>query len=595
EAADDVLVAPRVSLGRATVAAMRGDPTLRPLALAARQAFGPTEPGGRAAAEALLGVEALYRGDASWRDYLGRALEGWRAVGDRVGEARALHNMALGQAHAGEHASAITRYGEAIAACVDAGRLPFPLSHINRALLLAYAGQTEEARADAELGLRLARERGLRRDAAYGLWTLAKLHARDNRWPVAAGLFEEALGVGREAGDALVQADALAGLAEVALRRGLPDRAWELVEQGAALRGLAWWAPGGYELALVGGPTLATLGRRAEAIEGLEGLLAAMEAQDDSPHRRARAMVALAAMVGEPARAEALRERAHALAAIHGYGDLQAMLPRPRDVAPPVLPASAPELELRLFGRIEALVAGELVTPERWRGPRIRLLLAYLSLERRGATREQLEAAFFGGADASRAAVALMIKRLREALEPGLAKSTLSALVLFEDGRYMLNRARAIESDVERFAQALELAGRAAGEQAISLYEEALERYRGPLLAGFEEAWVEPVREGARRQALEAVRRLGDQLILAGRAPDALRHAELMGRRERLAEEPVLVRMAALAALGRREEARRAAVELGARLQRDLGLAASDEVEQLALVIMRGEWQPPRA
>ena len=582
-AGDDGATRGRALLGRAAIAAMRGRGPGE-LARGAMAAFGPEASAGRAQAECLLGVHALLAGDGEgWRRHLSGALTSFRALGDHAGAARALHNQALGHAHMGEHDAAIALYGEAVAACQLAGRLPFPLTLVNRAVLYAQAGERAAARTDAELGLRLARERGLARDAAYARWVLAKLAARDGNWPAASGLFEEALETGRAAGDAILQADALAGLAEVALRRGLPARALELVEEGTALRDVPWSDPSVYELALVAGPTLATLGRKAEARAGLARLAETMAARGESPYRRARALVALSTVDEDATRASETREQARVLAEAHGYPDLV-----PRPVEAPPLPTPPAELALRLFGRMEAEVDGVAVPPQRWRGPRIQLLLAFLYVERAGATREQLEAAFFGEADASRAAVALMIKRLREALEPELEKSTLSRFVLFEDGRYVLDRGRALEVDLDRFRHALDLASRADGERAIALREEALDLYRAPVLPDLDAPWLEALRESYRRQAMAALTALGTALIAAGRGQDALARAEAIARRDRTAEEPVMVRMQALAAQGRRDEAVRAARDLGARLKHELGVTPSAELEALAAKIARG-------
>ena len=587
---DDVLRG-RTLLCQAVLAAMRGDEAHRTLATEALAVFPADDDQDRARAENMLAIYCLQRLDEpGWRAHLAAARAGFLKADDRAGEARALHNLGLGLAQVGDLTGAAKAYDEALEACRASGRLPFPQTHVNLGVVRGYMGALDDGAVQAEQGLQLARELGSTREQGYALWALGKLQALGGRWALAASLFEEALGT--TAGDRHLEVDARAGLAEVALRRGLPAEAWSRVEEAAAMRGLPWHAAEVFELAPVGAGALATLGRAADARTGLEHLLAEIETRGDSPYRHAQVLLALAALAPDGAGRTRLRERALALVTRHGY---DALLRRATGAETAERPG---DVAVQAFGRLEVSADGQTIPTERWGGPRVRLLLAYMVMRRRGASRDEIEASFFGGGAASRSAVPKMIGRLREALGPAVPEDLRERLVVLEDGRYQLGPGLAIDLDLARFDHLLDLAsttGRRDERAAAALLEEALDLYRGPLLAEFDDAWIEPERARARLKAIDALERLGASLLAEGRAAEALRRAERLGRDEPLAIEPVELRLRALAALGRRDEAGQVAKKAVARLQRELGAEPVQPLVELARQIARGAYAPGRS
>ncbi|WP_460356289.1 BTAD domain-containing putative transcriptional regulator [Actinoallomurus acanthiterrae] len=228
-------------------------------------------------------------------------------------------------------------------------------------------------------------------------------------------------------------------------------------------------------------------------------------------------------------------------------------------------------------------------------GVRVRMLLARLALAGgRAVTTEGLVDDLWGEAPPAGAASALqaLVSRLRKALSE-------AGSVEFSGGGYRLPMAHQ-DVDAHRFE---ELAGQGRRELAAGRYQEAssalgaaLALWRGAALADVQEApfaqvaaaRLDELRAAAAEDLFEAEIRLG-------------RHAEVLADlgaaavarplSERLAE----LRMRALSAAGRQSDALAVYAELRQRLDDELGVDPSPEVQSVYLALLRGELDRPSA
>ncbi|WP_063804102.1 AfsR/SARP family transcriptional regulator [Streptomyces bungoensis] len=119
-------------------------------------------------------------------------------------------------------------------------------------------------------------------------------------------------------------------------------------------------------------------------------------------------------------------------------------------------------------------------------------------------------------------AVRTFVAALRRALEPGRPPRQPSRLLVTEGPGYVL-RAGRDAVDAWRFEDTAARAAQAPPYRAVALWDEALARWRGPVLADFPAAgWA--AAEQARLEALrlDAVERRADALLTTGAARDAV-------------------------------------------------------------------------
>ncbi|MEV1026040.1 BTAD domain-containing putative transcriptional regulator [Streptomyces sp. NPDC050264] len=119
-------------------------------------------------------------------------------------------------------------------------------------------------------------------------------------------------------------------------------------------------------------------------------------------------------------------------------------------------------------------------------------------------------------------AVRTFVAALRRALEPGRPPRQPSRLLVTEGPGYLLRAGREAV-DAWQFEDTASRAAGAPPHTAVGLWDEALARWRGPVLADFPgAAWAAP--EQARLEALrlDAVERRADALLATGAARDAV-------------------------------------------------------------------------
>ncbi|HEU5279220.1 MAG TPA: BTAD domain-containing putative transcriptional regulator [Gaiellaceae bacterium] len=247
-------------------------------------------------------------------------------------------------------------------------------------------------------------------------------------------------------------------------------------------------------------------------------------------------------------------------------------------------------LEFSILGPLEVRAAG---APLSLGGPKPRELLALLLLHlNQPVSTDRLIDELWGDRPPETAANTLQahVSHLRRVLHAPLTAAEEPALITQAPG-YLL-RARPESLDADRFEQLVRAAdaARAAGaaDQAVGLLTEALELWRGPVLADVGElraAQPEIARlEELRRRALED--RIACELDL-GRHLEVLPEIEALVAQNPLAERLRTQLMLALYRSGRQAEALEAYRAARDALKAELGLEPGPELRRVHLAILR--------
>ena len=200
-------------------------------------------------------------------------------------------------------------------------------------------------------------------------------------------------------------------------------------------------------------------------------------------------------------------------------------------------------------------------------------LIAYLAVQRRPASRDELLEALWPGDDPRRSA-----GRFYQAVSE--ARKLLGDAFQRDRDSYALDR-RQLRIDLDELNQLRSEAESTTGEHQQALLERALALFRGQPLTGIESLWIDT--EARRLCALEIdlLERIGRTRLRAGEALGALEAAERAHALDVSNERVIQLAMEADAALGRRE----AVVDRYERLCRDLddqfGLEPSRETKSL--------------
>jgi DNA-binding SARP family transcriptional activator len=185
--------------------------------------------------------------------------------------------------------------------------------------------------------------------------------------------------------------------------------------------------------------------------------------------------------------------------------------------------------------------------PQRTLRAKSQELLVYLVVHDGDATVEAILDDLLPDAPASKAMQRLhtYVSDLRAALRHAGGPGT---YLTHPHHRYTLVTDR-IDADLWRMRAALRQAQRADTDPArIAALRHALDAYRAPLVDGCDYEWIEPYREGARQQALDAALALVD--LLADRPADQLAVLDTAIEHHRSAEALYQAAMRVHAALG---------------------------------------------
>lgn len=280
-------------------------------------------------------------------------------------------------------------------------------------------------------------------------------------------------------------------------------------------------------------------------------------------------------------------QRLCATQALHRVPLGRALGAAPATACPPA------RLSVHLLGRFRAYLNGQPISG--WR-KKSEALFKYLVLQRSApAHRDQICALFWPEADpqAARNCLNVTMHALRKTLDAAGGPFPDGGLIQFADDRYQLNPAVECWCDTDLFVQHVAQAqvARAAGdhEAAIDACELAEALYGGDLLADDRyEEWAISPRERLRSSYLAALGQLGQLYAESGQPARAIAAAQKILDRDNCHEEAHRLTMRCYAAQGQRGLAMRQYTLCRATLARELGLAPTQETEQLAEQIRGG-------
>jgi DNA-binding SARP family transcriptional activator len=185
-------------------------------------------------------------------------------------------------------------------------------------------------------------------------------------------------------------------------------------------------------------------------------------------------------------------------------------------------------------------------------------LIAYLAVQRRPASREELLEALWPGDDPRRSA-----GRFYQAVSE--ARKLLGDAFRRDRDMYALDH-RQLRIDLDEFDRLRSEAAATMGKQQRELLDRALALFRGDPLAGIDALWADTEARRLTAFRIEFLERAGRMRLESGDASGALALAEEAGAADPSNERPVQLAIEAEAALGRRE----AVVERYERLRRNL-------------------------
>lgn len=259
---------------------------------------------------------------------------------------------------------------------------------------------------------------------------------------------------------------------------------------------------------------------------------------------------------------------------------------------PTLAPPSSPEtalIRVRLLGGISLLLGEEEVSLLDWWAKATKLF-AYLVIHRgRPVSRDILLEAFWPDGDQQCAIHALQttLSFLRRSLRslPGGEKLA-ERLIVARDGNYLFDSENRCESDLQRFDQHFQEAGRlkASGrmEEAAAHWMEADRLYIGDLLPEFPyEDWCASPRERVRSHYLELLLNLGTYHRQSQHPREALRTAERMFTIDGCDERAHRLAMRCLVQLGRPVDALRQYERCREVLERELRVQPSKATRDL--------------
>ncbi|MFF5077582.1 ATP-binding protein [Actinoplanes sp. NPDC000266] len=183
-------------------------------------------------------LEFYHRGPAASKVHYEKAYALYREADDRIGEARALHNLGYNEGTLGNFDEAIDFLTRGLAAHREVGDLDGVAKALsNMANIEVRRGRPGEAREHCREALALSRRLGNRSFEADALDALGLVHTRLGEPEQAIDCHERALAIKREAGDRVSEADILNGLGEATLAAGRLDASIAHFEAALAITG----------------------------------------------------------------------------------------------------------------------------------------------------------------------------------------------------------------------------------------------------------------------------------------------------------------------------------------------------------------------
>ena len=232
-------------------------------------------------------------------------------------------------------------------------------------------------------------------------------------------------------------------------------------------------------------------------------------------------------------------------------------------------------LSVRVLGELALELDGVPIAPPVAR--RARSLLGLLALDRRLHARSELAARFWPDVldESARTSLRSALAALRRSLEPG-AESYLVAT------REHVGLRDDVWTDAAAFEQ----------HAAAGRLQDAMELYRGDLLAGLDDDWVLAARDEWRERAAGVLARRADEADATGDWPAAIAHTRRMVALDPLGEEAQRSLIGRLAAAGDRPAALAAYTRYADRLRTELRMAPSPATRALVEELRGADAEP---
>lgn len=543
---------------------------------------------------------------------LKEALGLFRSLGDRFGEAWALHNLAIDVHVArGELQAAVAAFHQVTDLCAGTTSRLHCICLLNLGSNLAYLGRYAEGRGYLQRALEMATALDFSAGRGYALAYLGRLEAETGDVGAAAAHLEEARAIEAQVTEPQLRLEALGAEILLHRRQGNLEQALETARQHLVwahdTRNPFYLSTSWYNLVLI------HVGRGAEA-DAQRALARAQELLASSPGHYTRFLVRVAETVmamalpgAAPAGPSAPLAEAMALAAERGYEGLflaegvwglrllkvavRAGLARdfagrlaqrlqqvqvPDAAAPAEEPAAGtvpPRLRICLLGQFTAELDGRPVPQSAWRGrkPQELVKLLALRLGSPAGVESCLDSLWPQLNREAQKNFRVTLYWIRRALgeEP----------VQYREGYCALDPARTW-CDVAELRQLAEAAGGRwrSGDTAgaIMLYKQCAELYRGDLLAHDPPSdWHLPHREELREICLTALSRLAVARARAGELEQAIADSRRMIALDPLREPAYRLLMRLLIRSNRRGEAARLYRICEESLRQELGVRPS--------------------
>jgi predicted ATPase/DNA-binding SARP family transcriptional activator len=265
---------------------------------------------------------------------------------------------------------------------------------------------------------------------------------------------------------------------------------------------------------------------------------------------------------------------------------------------PTGVPPAPRDVHIRLLGRFEVVVNGQVVPEDAWGRPQAVAILQYLLLHRsRAVPVDELVDTFWpGAASVNQTSLYTLLSRIRR----GLTRLGLDPLTLQKDRTgYRLALPAHVVLDVDVFehtARSAEPARNGGGPDDIQALADALQLFKGDLLADAPYAdWCARRRESLRRLWMNATLRVARDREAHGRIDDAVAHYTAVIDYDPLCEAAHCGLMRCFARAGRRDQALRQYRLCAQALADDLDVQPSDDTQALHEAIRRGDAVPAPA
>ena len=190
-----------------------------------------------------------------------------------------------------------------------------------------------------------------------------------------------------------------------------------------------------------------------------------------------------------------------------------------------------------MFGGLSLRLPGQRPLT-RFRTQKTAALLAYLAFHRdRMHSREVLIEMFWPESSAGRMSLSVALSALRAQMEP---PGVPAGSVVISERTHVGVNPEAVTTDVQRFEELLDRAGRAGAEDAAEgarLRAEAIDLHRQSLLPGYYDAWITPQQERLTDRYLNALRWMVSHFEREGRCNEAVEYARRAAPPDPLSEE----------------------------------------------------------